>query len=60
MHLLVLIVQIQGVTNNDRFRRFMIQGRARSDNSPVGTFGSGGSYQPQCANDVSVTFVMLL
>jgi len=35
------------------FRGFMIQGRARADNSPVGSFDVGTGYQPQCSGDVS-------
>ena len=37
------------------FKGFMIQGRARSDDSPVGSFDATGrtDYQPQCSGDVS-------
>ena len=59
-YLFVFIVRLRSDSNADRFRQFMIQGRARSDNSPVGTFGSSGNSQPQCANDVSITSIMLL
>lgn len=37
----------------------MIQGRARADNSPVGSFDATGAteFQPQCNGDVSnITF----
>jgi len=34
----------------------MIQGRARADDSPVGSFDATGKsdYQPQCSGDVSI------
>ena len=37
------------------FKGFMIQGRARADDSPVGSFDATGrtDYQPQCDGDVS-------
>ena len=38
------------------FRGFMIQGRSRADDSPVGSFDATGrsDYQPQCSGDVSI------
>ena len=32
----------------------MIQGRLRVDDSPVGKFGSGVDYKPQCSGNVSL------
>ncbi|XP_065918551.1 putative ferric-chelate reductase 1 [Dysidea avara] len=39
------------------FKGFMIQGRARSDDSPVGSFDATGrtDYQPQCSGDTAAT-----
>ena len=49
----VLIVTLQGSPANQNFRGFMIQGRVHADDSPAGTFGSAGNYQPQCSANVS-------
>ena len=49
----VLIVTLRGSPANRNFRGFMIQGRVRADDSPAGTFGSAGNYQPQCSGNVS-------
>ena len=49
-----LIVKLQGSPTNLNFRGFMIQGRLRVDDSPVGKFGSGVDYKPQCSGNVSL------
>ena len=44
---------LQGTPENRNFKGFMIQGRVCADDSPLGTFGSGTKYQPQCSGNVS-------
>ena len=39
---------------NTDFRGFIIQGRMRADESPVGVFVSGNNYQLQCDGNVSI------
>ena len=38
----------------------MIQGRLRVDDSPVGKFGSGVDYKPQCSGNVSLIAAFMI
>ena len=51
------IVILQGGSSNPDFKGFMIQGRTKADNSPVGTFNDTDKtdYQTQCSGEVSST-----
>ena len=51
-HSFTPIVILQGSSSNMDFRGFMIQGRARADDSPVGTFGNGTNYRYACDGNV--------
>ncbi|XP_065918054.1 uncharacterized protein [Dysidea avara] len=50
-------IRLLGSSSNMDFKGFMIQGRARADDSPVGSFDATGrtDYQPQCDGDTAAT-----
>ena len=50
--LYLFVVILQSPSGQD-FRGFLIQGRVRANESPVGTFGSGTGYQSRCSGNVS-------
>ena len=57
-HSFAPIVILQGSSSNMDFRGFMIQGRVRADDLPVGTFGNGTNHRYAC--DGNVSFVCLI